>query len=113
MKKGIFLFFFFLLFTIFLSANLFAQIKLPSIFGNDIVLHQQTREAIWSKASKNSTLRVTTPWNKKSYVTKSSSDGSWKLKVATPKAGGPYEVTISDGTVAKLKNVLIGEVWLC
>jgi sialate O-acetylesterase len=50
---------------------------------------------------------------KKSYSTKSTSDGSWKLKVATPIAGGPYEVVISDGTPITLENVLIGEVWVC
>jgi sialate O-acetylesterase len=33
--------------------------------------------------------------------------------VATAGAGGPYEVTVSDGRELKLKNVLLGEVWVC
>ena len=33
--------------------------------------------------------------------------------MATPSAGGPYEVSVSDGTVLKLRNVMIGEVWVC
>lgn len=102
-----------LFFVTFLSSNMFAEIKLPAIFGNNMVLQQQTQAAIWGKASKNSLVRVTTSWNNKSYYAKTSNDESWKLKVATPKAGGPYEVTISDGTALKLKNVLIGEVWVC
>ena len=62
---------------------------------------------------KNSSVSVTTSWNGKRYSTKTSADGNWKLKVFTPQAGGPYEILISDGKVLKLKNVLIGEVWVC
>ena len=78
-----------------------------------MVLQQQTQAAIWGKASKNSTVSVSTSWNGKSYSAKASADGSWKVKVTTPKAGGPYEITVSDGKALKLKNVLIGEVWVC
>jgi len=95
------------------SGNLFAEIKLPAIFCDNMVMQQQTDAAIWGKASNNASVKVTTSWNNKSYSTKASADGSWKLKVATPRAGGPYEVTISDGKTLKLKNVLIGEVWVC
>ncbi len=97
-----------------ISVNqLFAEVKLPSVFCDNMVMQQQTEAAIWGKANKNSTVSVTTSWNGKSYSTKASSDGSWKLKVATPKAGGPYEISISDGKSLKLRNVLIGEVWVC
>ena len=95
------------------SANLFAEIKLPSIFCDNMVMQQQTDAAIWGKAVKNATVKVTTSWNHKTYSTTASADGTWKLKVATPKAGGPYEIILSDGKSLKLKNVLIGEVWVC
>jgi len=91
----------------------FAEIKLPAVFCDNMVLQQQTEVAIWGKANKNSSVKVSTSWNSKSYSSKASADGSWKLKVATPNAGGPYEITISDGKALKLKNVLIGEVWIC
>ncbi len=97
----------------FSSANLFAEIKLPAIFCDNMVLQQQTDVAVWGKAGKNSTVKVITSWNNKSYSANASGDGSWKLKVSTPKAGGSYEITISDGKILKLKNVLIGEVWVC
>lgn len=91
----------------------YAEIKLPSIFCDNMVMQQQTEAAIWGKATKNSTVKVTTSWNGKSYNTTASAEGKWKVKVVTPKAGGPYEITISDGKIFKLKNVLIGEVWVC
>jgi sialate O-acetylesterase len=102
-----------LIFFVIPSGNLFGEIKLPAIFGDNMVLQQKTDAAIWGTASKNSTVRVTTGWNKKTYSVKSGADGKWKLKVSTPLAGGPFEITISDGTTLRLKNVLIGEVWVC
>ena len=101
--------------VIFLLVSVFSQaeIKLPAIFGDHMVLQQQTDAAIWGKATPGKAVRVNTSWNKKSYSAQADSQGSWKVKVKTPKAGGPYEITISDGTTLKLKDVLIGEVWLC
>jgi len=95
------------------SETLNAEVKLPAIFGDNMVLQQQTQAAIWGIAAKNATVKVTTSWNNKSYTSKAGADGKWKLKVSTPSAGGPYEISISDGTTLKLKNVMIGEVWVC
>ena len=97
----------------FVSIQLKAEVKLPAIFGDHMVLQQQTDAAIWGTAKTNKTVKVTTSWNKESYSTKSNSEGNWKLKVKTPTAGGPFSITISDGTELKLNNVLIGEVWVC
>ncbi len=90
-----------------------ANIKLPAIFGDNMVLQQQTNAAIWGKATQNKTVRVTTSWNNKNYSTKANQDGDWKLTVQTPAAGGPYTIVISDGKKIILENVLIGEVWIC
>jgi sialate O-acetylesterase len=101
-----------LVFTI-TSSALFAEVKLPAIFGDNMVLQQQTEAAIWGKATVNSTVKVSTSWNNKSYSARADKDGNWKLKVSTPGAGGPFSVTISDGKAITLKNVMIGEVWVC
>ena len=95
------------------SGILYAQPKLPAIFGDNMVLQQKTDAAIWGTANKNATVKVITSWNNKSYSARAGNDGKWKLKVVTPSAGGPYEVTINDGITLKLKNVMIGEVWVC
>ena len=113
MKRTAFSMMTILLVIFFSVGQAFAEIKLPSIFCDNMVMQQQTQAAIWGKASKNATVSVSTSWNGKSYNAKASADGSWKIQVTTPKAGGPYEITISDGKSLKLKNVLIGEVWVC
>jgi len=94
------------------SSQINAEIKLPAIFGNNMVLQQQTDAAIWGTSSVNKSVEVTTSWNSKSYTTQSDARGNWKLKVATPAAGGPYSITISDGNPLILENILIGEVWI-
>jgi sialate O-acetylesterase len=96
-----------------IGIDLFATIKLPAIFCNNMVLQQQTDVAIWGTAKQNTIVKVQTSWNNKNYTIKTTVDSAWKLKIATPKAGGPYTITISDGKVLKLENVLIGEVWFC
>jgi len=90
-----------------------AEIKLPAFFSTDMVLQQQTDAAIWGTATPSKTVEITTSWNGKTYTTKADKNGKWKQKVKTPSAGGPYDITISDGTPLTLSNVLIGEVWIC
>ncbi|MBL7737946.1 MAG: sialate O-acetylesterase [Chitinophagaceae bacterium] len=96
-----------------ISHALSATVKLPSFFSDNMVLQQQTDAAIWGWAKANATVQVVTSWNKKKYAAKAGADGKWKTKISTPAAGGPYEITISEGNTIILRNVLIGEVWFC
>lgn len=90
-----------------------AAIKLPYFFSDNMVLQQQTDAAIWGWCKPAGAVTVTTSWDKKKYTFQTGFSGKWAIKVKTPKAGGPYTITITDGTPVTLKNVLIGEVWLC
>jgi len=91
-----------------------AAIKMPAIFCDNMVLQQNTEVLIWGWGNKNSTIKVSTSWNNNKYTAKSDSYGYWKLKVSTPPASfTPYTINISDGESITLKNVLIGEVWIC
>lgn len=96
-----------------LSLGASAAIRLPAVIGSNMVLQRQSEAALWGKANANAKVTVLTSWNKKTYTAKADANGSWKVKVQTPAAGGPYEITISDGTPVRLENILIGEVWLC
>lgn len=103
------LLFFFCISPVLLSA----KIILPSFFGDNMVLQQKTDAAIWGWAKPNSTVQLSSSWNKKKYSVAADAAGKWKMKISTPDAGGPFDITISDGEAITLKNVLIGEVWLC
>jgi sialate O-acetylesterase len=103
------------LFTLLIATPCFlsATITLPSFFGDNMVLQQKTGSVIWGEANAGNTVQITTSWDKKKYSVKADAAGKWKTKINTPAAGGPYEITISDGNPVTLHNVLIGEVWLC
>ena len=104
---------FLLLLILILQTQSKAIVKLPYFFSDNMVLQQKTEAAIWGWAKAGSSVQITTSWNKKKYPTTTDADGKWKTKVVTPEAGGPYEITISDGSPVTIKNILIGEVWLC
>lgn len=90
-----------------------AEVKPASIFTDHMVLQQQSDVAIWGWAKASTEVSLISSWNKKKYTVESDAAGHWKIKVATPVAGGPYELTISDGQTLKLSDILIGEVWFC
>lgn len=107
--KKLFLFCSFFLFQTFV----FAQIRLASIFTDNMVLQQQAKAPVWGWAAPGKTVSVWTSWNKKKTTAKAGADGRWKAFLSTPAAGGPYEVLISGDGSVRLENVLVGEVWLC
>lgn len=100
------------LLTVSFSVNLKAEITLPAIFGDHMILQQQTQAAIWGKATPVSNVEVVTSWDNRNYSIRSDAEGKWKVKVDTPAAGGPFEIQISDGTLVTLSDVYIGEVWI-
>ena len=95
------------------TAGLQAKVKLLPIFSDDMVLQQQTTAPLWGEAKKGKTVKVVTSWDKRTYTTRADASGKWRVDVQTPSAGGPYEVSISDGQPTVLHDVMIGEVWLC
>lgn len=90
-----------------------AKVKLPSVMASNMVLQQQSDVNIWGKAAPGKTVTVTPSWSKTKATTRAAKDSTWQVSIATPKAGGPYTLTISDGEPLTLKNILIGEVWFC
>ena len=99
---------------LFLSSNFVAaKVVLPAFFSDGMVLQQQTDAALWGWAKPAATVKINTSWNKKNYTVTAEGNGKWSIKIATPVAGGPYSITISDGEALTIKNILIGEVWLC
>jgi len=90
-----------------------AQVKLANLFTDDMVLQQQSNVPIWGWDKAGSHISVSTTWDKKIYNTVADASGRFMVKIATPVAGGPFKVTVSDGKPLTLNDVLIGEVWVC
>lgn len=104
----------FCLFILALSAA-HAQLKLPSIIGDHMVLQQQSDAALWGWAGPGDTLAISGSWDKEIIVkTRTTNMGTWKTSLKTPVAGGPYTITIRRGkNETVISDVMIGEVWIC
>ncbi|MCW3082295.1 sialate O-acetylesterase [Segetibacter sp.] len=91
----------------------FAEVRLPAVIADNMVLQQQSSVALWGWSNASEKIIVTTSWNNKTDSVVASRDAKWKIMVQTPAAGGPHTVTIKGGKTITLKNVMIGEVWVC
>lgn len=92
-----------------------AEIKLPALVGDHMVLQQQTDARLWGWASPKSTIEVTNSWDGATVSTRADKDGLWKLTVATPEASfEPQQLTLTENGkgAVKISDILIGEVWL-
>jgi len=79
-----------------------------------MVLQQEAFVLLWGEAKGGESIVVKTSWDNKEYTTQAKKDGIWEVKVNTISAGGPYEITFTSKSGSKhLKNILLGEVWLC
>lgn len=89
-----------------------AQTRLPALFNDNMVLQQQQQVSFWGQDNPGAKISVNGTWGK-SATTVTDEKGQWKLKLQTPVAGGPFEVSVKGSKVITIKNVLIGEVWFC
>lgn len=86
------------------------KIQLPSIFSDHIVLQQKMQVPIWGMASSNSVVKVQIAGF--TSTTKANADGKWMLRLPEMNAGGPFEMKVWDNDTIRIKDVMIGEVWL-
>lgn len=88
-----------------------ANVGLPAIFNNHMVLQQNSEITIWGWAKALEEVSVTGSWDNKTVTTVGSSDASWQVTLKTPVAGGPYTLTVQGYNTIVLEDILIGEVW--
>ncbi|MBZ5859285.1 sialate O-acetylesterase [Flavihumibacter profundi] len=106
-------YFFFATLFLFSTLQSLAQLRLPAIISSGMVLQQNESVNIWGWAGPAEKIYVTTSWNNHTDSAVAGNMAVWKLMVNTPKAGGPYTVTIKGRTTITLSDVMIGEVWIC
>jgi len=91
-----------------------AEIKVASVLGDNMVLQRNTEVKLWGKAKFGEVLTVSASWQKGKIKTVCNGKGEWLVKVKTVNAGGPYTILISSNKEKViLKNILLGEVWIC
>lgn len=91
--------------------NSFAEIRLPRLIRDSMVMQRDTRLKVWGWATAGEKVKIT--FNKKSFSTTTDASGKWKMELPAMKAGGPYTMKIDGSNHITLKEILIGDVWLC
>lgn len=101
------------LFVLSLSSA-FAQLRLPNVFSDHMVLQRETNINLWGSSHPSANIRAVGSWSADTSQTDANANGQWRMQLATPKAGGPYTLTIlSNGQKITYTNILIGDVFLC
>ena len=88
-----------------------AQITLPRLIKDSMILQRDSKINIWGWASNGE--KVNVKFNNKTYKTITGNNGKWMLHLASMKAGGPYTMEISGKNKIVLHEILIGDVWVC
>lgn len=88
-----------------------AEVTLPNIFGDHMVLQQKQPNKIWGKANAGETVSISI--DGKSLAATAGDDGLWSAMLPAMEVGEPRELVVSGSSKITIKDVLIGEVWIC
>ena len=89
-----------------------ADVKMPAIFGDHMVLQQGTKLPVWGAADAGETVTVTL--GKESVQTKAADDGKWHVDLAPlPANSKPVTLTVTGKNTLTFTDVLVGDVWVC
>lgn len=93
------------------TANALADVKLPSIFSDHMVLQQSAAVPVWGWAAPGESVTVSIGNEKK--ATKADKDGNWTVKLDPIKPEPNLTLTVSGKNTITVQDVLVGEVWIC
>ncbi len=98
-------------YVLMISQAAFCQVRLPRLVSDGMVLQRDANLKIWGWAEAGE--KVTINFNGKTYSATATADGKWAVTLPALKAGGPHSMEISAGNRITLKNIMIGDVWVC
>ena len=88
-----------------------AQIRLPHLISDGMVLQRDQPITVWGWAKPNE--KVTILFNNQTIAITTQSDGKWTTHLSAMKAGGPYQMQIRASNQLTLNNIMVGDVWIC
>ena len=91
--------------------SLRADVKMPEIFSNYMVLQRDVKLPVWGEAAPGE--NITVSFNGQEKNTTADAAGKWKLALDATTAGGPFKMTVKGNNQVVIDNVMGGEVWLC
>ncbi len=100
-----------LIVTLMAASTVQADVKLPNVFGDHMVLQQGQKNKVWGLAAAGEAITVSI--DKQSHAATAGVDGTWNVMLDPLPVGGPYELTVKGKNELKFTDVLVGEVWVC
>ena len=95
-----------------LATGLRADVSLPRILGDNMVLQRDGPVPVWGRAAPGEEVTVRFAGQEKHAPADTA--GRWQVMLdALPASATPREMIVSAGNVLRLENILVGEVWLC
>ncbi|MBI3860452.1 MAG: sialate O-acetylesterase [Planctomycetia bacterium] len=88
-----------------------AEVKLPNIFTDHMVLQQGQKNRVWGTAGAGEAVTVTI--DKQTQKVSAGADGKWQVALDPLPVGGPYVLAVKGSNEIKIDDVLVGEVWIC
>jgi sialate O-acetylesterase len=88
-----------------------AQVKLPRLISDNMVLQRDAKLTLWGWAAVGE--KVSCRFINKTYMTTTGADSMWTITLPALKAGGPYDMEITGSNRIMIKNMLVGDVWVC
>lgn len=89
---------------------LLANVRLPALVGNHMVLQRGMTVPVWGWADAGE--KITVVFNNKQYAAVTGTNGKWKIELPAMEAGGPFTMTVSGKNSITISDILIGDVWL-
>ena len=90
-----------------------ADVRLPNVLGDHMVLQRDDAVKLWGWSHGGEQVAITTSWDDHTYNAVATNGGRWEQTISTPAAGGPYSITFAAANTITLRDILIGEVWVC
>jgi len=94
-----------------LPSSAAADVKLPKILSDHMVLQQSIGAAIWGTADPGE--NVTVSFRGQRVSSSASKDGRWQIRLGSLEPGGADDLVVTAKNILTLRDVLVGEVWLC
>lgn len=88
-----------------------SQVRLPRLVRDSMVLQRDKPIHIWGWASKGE--KISVQFHGKEFKASADKNGKWSMLLPSMKAGGPYTMKVSGKNTIILKDILIGDVWMC
>ncbi len=94
-----------------LATPCLADVKLPNVFSDHMVLQQGQENKVWGTATAGESVSISIA--DKTMETKADAKGMWSAKLPPLPVGGPHKLRVAGSSVVEISDILVGEVWIC